>query len=97
MFLSNGDYRANYAFIIAKGLGYSNCYVMKGGLNSWYETVMNSAFTGETITARENALFEIRIRARKMFTEMNGMPDSLKSKYREALAIERKKLDGGCE
>ena len=39
---------------------------------------MNSTFTGERISARENALFETRTRARKMFTEINSLPDSLK-------------------
>jgi len=97
IFYANGDYQANYAFVIAKGLGFDNSYVMKGGLNSWYEVVMNSEFRGEKITARENALFETRTKARKMFTEINSMPDGLKSKYSEAREIERKKLDGGCE
>jgi hypothetical protein len=70
---------------------------MKGGLNEWYRVVMNSEFSGDKITARENAIFETRTRARRLFTEMNSMPDSLKAKYRESKEIERKKLDGGCE
>ena len=70
---------------------------MKGGLNEWFNTVMNSRFTGERITARENALFETRTRAKKMFTEMNSMPDSLKMKYIESEHLAAKKLDGGCE
>lgn len=97
IFLSNGDYRANYALVLARGMGYTNSYVMKGGLNEWFSLVMNSRFSGETITARENALFETRMKARKMFTELNSMPDSLKARYRASKEIERKKLDGGCE
>lgn len=97
IFYSNGDYKANYALVIAKGLGFGNNYVMEGGLNEWYEVVMNSEFTGEKITARENALFETRTRARNLFNEINSMPDSMKAKFRESKEIERKKLDGGCE
>ncbi len=70
---------------------------MKGGLNAWYKEVMNSEFTGNRISARENSLFEVRHKAKKMFTEINSMPDSLKAKYRSDREIERKKLDGGCE
>ena len=70
---------------------------MKGGLNEWFNSVMNSNFTGERISARENALFETRRRARKMFTEINSLPDSLKLKFIEAKHIASKKLDGGCE
>jgi hypothetical protein len=32
-----------------------------------------------------------------MFSELNSMPDSMKTKYMESREIERKKLDGGCE
>ena len=97
IFYSNGDFNSNYALTIAKGLNYKNIYVMKGGLNEWFKTVMNSDFKGEKISARENSLFETRFRARKMFTEINSLPDRLKLKYMEAKHIAAKKLDGGCE
>jgi rhodanese-related sulfurtransferase len=97
IFYSNGDIDSNYALIFARGLKYSNVYVMKGGLNEWFNTVMNSRFTGERISARENALFETRFRARKMFAEINSLPDSLKQKFFESKHLAAKKLDGGCE
>lgn len=94
---SNGDLYSNYAFVIASGLKYKNVYVLKGGLNEWFKTVMNSTFSGERISARENSLFETRLRARKIFTEINSLPDSLKQKYFESKRLAAKKLDGGCE
>jgi rhodanese-related sulfurtransferase len=97
IFYSNGDFDSNYAISIERGLNFNNTYVMKGGLNEWFNTVMNSNFTGERISARENALFETRTRARKMFNEMNSMPDSLKMKFIRSKHIAAKKLDGGCE
>jgi rhodanese-related sulfurtransferase len=97
IFYSNGDFDSNYAIAIERGLNFNNTYVMKGGLNEWFNTVMNSNFTGERISARENALFETRTRARKMFNEMNSMPDSLKMKFIRSKHIAAKKLDGGCE
>lgn len=97
IFYSNGDLDANYALTITRGLNLKNTYAMKGGLNEWFNTVMNSNFTGERISARENALFEIRTKAKRMFTEMNSMPDSLKLKFFQAKHLAKKKLDGGCE
>jgi rhodanese-related sulfurtransferase len=97
IFYSNGDFDANYAFAIARGLNFKNVYVMKGGLNEWYNTVMNSSFTGERISAKENALFETRSRAKNLFIEINSLPDSLKMKFIESKRIAAKKLDGGCE
>jgi rhodanese-related sulfurtransferase len=97
IFYSNGDFDSNYAIAISRGLNFKNTYVMKGGLNEWFKTVMNSNFSGERISARENTLFETRTRAKKMFTEMNSMPDSLKMKFIRSKHTASKKLDGGCE
>jgi rhodanese-related sulfurtransferase len=97
IFYSNDNLVSGYALVIAMGLGYKNCYIMKGGMNEWYKMVMNSEFSGTSLTPRENALFETRKKARSLFTELNSMPDSLKARYRKSKEIERKKLDGGCE
>lgn len=97
IFYSNGDIESNYAISIARGLNQKNTFVMKGGLNEWFNVVMNSKFTGEKISARENALYETRTRAKKMFTEMNSLPDSLKLKFILSKHLAAKKLDGGCE
>jgi hypothetical protein len=78
-------------------MNYNNTYVMTGGLNEWFSTVMNSNFSGDRISARENALYETRTRARQMFIEVNSLPDSLKMKFLESKHIAARKLDGGCE
>jgi rhodanese-related sulfurtransferase len=97
IFYSNGDFDSNFALAIARGLNLKNTFVMKGGLNEWFNTVVNSTFIGERISARENALFETRTRAKKLFSEMNSMPDSLKLKFIQSTHLAAKKLDGGCE
>jgi 3-mercaptopyruvate sulfurtransferase SseA len=97
IFYSNGDFDSNYALVLARGMNFRNVYVMKGGLNEWYNTVMNSNFKGEKISARVNALYETRANARKMFTEINSLPDSLKLKFFDSKHLAAKKLDGGCE
>ncbi|MGE5418685.1 MAG: rhodanese-like domain-containing protein, partial [Chloroflexota bacterium] len=94
---SNGDTQAAYAFVLANGLKHSNVYIMKGGMNAWFDVVMNSSFSGERISARENALFETRTKAKRLFTEMNSLPDSLKVKLLASKQLDAKKLDGGCE
>lgn len=97
VFFSNGDLKSGYAVVIAGGLGYPNAYLMKGGMNEWFRVVINSTFSGEKISARENAIFETRFKARKLFSEMNSLPDSLKLKYLSSKRFDPKKLDGGCE
>jgi len=93
----NGDQTANYAWTIVTGLDYPNNYVMKGGLNEWFKTVMLSQYSGEKITPAENARFENRLNARKTFTQINSLPDSLKTQFFNAKMLKESKLDGGCE
>lgn len=97
IFVSNGSLNAGYAIVIAAGLGYENCAIMKGGMNEWINTVLNARFSGDVISARENALFEVRTRATRLFSEFNALPDSLKAKYLDSKRFDPKKLDGGCE
>ena len=93
----NDDQTANYAWTVVTGMGYSNNYVMKGGLNEWFKTVMLSQYSGEKITPAENARFENRLNARKTFTQINSLPDSLKTQFFNAKMLKESKLDGGCE
>ena len=96
IFYSNGDIIANQAWTLCTGMGYRNNYIMSGGLNEWYKTIMNTNFSGDRISVSENARFEARFKARKIFTEMNSLPDSLKIKFFETKRKGEKKLDGGC-
>jgi len=59
--------------------------------------VIESKFTGERISARENALYETRTKAANLFIRFNSMPDSLKAAFMTANKFSAKKLDGGCE
>jgi len=93
---SNGEIISAQAWTICTGAGYQNIFIMQGGLNEWYNTVMNTEYNGERISARENALFESRFKARKLFNEMNSLPDSLKIKFMVSKKSSKKKLDGGC-
>jgi hypothetical protein len=58
---------------------------------------MNSSFSGEIISPRENAIYETRFRARRFFTEINSLPDSMRLQYAESRRQAEKELDGGCE
>lgn len=97
IFYSNSNTKSAYALSLALGLGYENCYIMEGGLNRWFETIMYSSFSGKSISPRENALFENRSKAKRFFTDINSLPDSLKLLYAESRRQAEQSLDGGCE
>lgn len=94
---SDGDIQSSYVLAISREMGFDNTRALKGGMNDWNSTVMNSAFTGDRISASENALFEARTNAKRIFTEYNSLPDSLKAKLYSLSKSQKKKLDGGCE
>lgn len=97
VFYSTGNAEADYALVFARGMGYDNSNIMDGGIAEWERTIFDTEFTGERITARENALYETRRRAGEMYTEFSSLPDSLKSRFLESKKFSAKKLDGGCE
>src|SRR5512133_2696160 len=41
VFYSNGTLIANEAWMITRHLGYMNNYVLEGGLNYWFDAIMN--------------------------------------------------------
>lgn len=97
IFYSDSEAEQSFALVYARGLGYDNTFVMAGGIDEWMKTIIETKFSGERITARENALFETRRRAGEMFTTLNSLPDSLKAQFLESRKFSAKKLDGGCE
>ncbi len=94
---SNGETISNQALALLVLSGFEYNYILKGGMNSWYEEVMLSEFSGDKISIKENRLFETRYKARRYFNEINSLPDSLKLKFLEIKKIKESELVGGCE
>lgn len=56
VFFSNEDFYANEAWIICTRLKYKNLRVMKGGINQWFNTIINPQVPDES---SENLAFEL--------------------------------------
>ncbi|RLD23868.1 MAG: hypothetical protein DRI71_04225 [Bacteroidetes bacterium] len=48
VFYSNSDVFADQAWMLSKQKGYNNLYVMKGGLNEWFRTIIQPTPPDET-------------------------------------------------
>ena len=94
---SKDDIIATEALSLMVLSGYRNNYIMEGGMEKWIHDIMRSEFTGESISPKENKLFETRYRARRFFNQMNSLPDSMKIKYLEIKKAKENDLVGGCE
>jgi rhodanese-related sulfurtransferase len=57
---SNSTVVANEAWMITRQLGYMNNYVLEGGLNYWFDAIMNPQQPASTSSDEEFAKFEFR-------------------------------------
>jgi rhodanese-related sulfurtransferase len=97
VFYGNDETVPVQAWLLGMQKGYKGIYILRGGLTEWDSVVLHSEFTGEKISPEQNALFEKRFKARRMFLQWNSMPDSLKAGFFAAKQKKDKELVGGCE
>jgi len=57
---SNGTVTANEAWMITRQLGYNNNYVLEGGLNYWFEVILNPQEPASTSSNEEFARYDFR-------------------------------------
>lgn len=98
VFYSNGDIYAEQAWMLANRMGYENLYIMKGGLNCWFETIIKPEMPDQTASNTEFDLYEFRKGASQYFT--GGELVSSDAGTTEPVIVSRKKkssvVEGGC-
>jgi len=99
IFFSNSDIYAEQAWIVAARYGFTNIYIMKGGLNCWVETIMKPVPPPSTASNYEIDLYEFRRGACTYFAGGNTIIQSDDSKAKPVVVKRRKKKSvaaGGC-
>ena len=101
IFYSNDDVMAEQAWALCKQLGYKNLYVMDGGLNYWFETIMLPKEPGELGSSADFDLFAFRTGASIYFgsgsTAVAVKVDKPKAKKTLTVKKKAKKVaEGGC-
>ncbi len=98
VFFSNGDIYAEQAWMLANRMGYKNFYIMKGGLNCWFETIIKPVKPESTASNNEFDLYKFRNGASQYFT--GGELILSEEIVAEAITVTRKKkktvASGGC-
>ena len=98
VFFSNGDIRADQAWIISKRKNMDHIYVMKGGLNEWFASFFMMQPPPETSSAADIALYQFRSGVRQHFTG-GGTESSPESATEKIIVTPKKKksaAEGGC-
>jgi len=101
IFYSNGTINANEAWMITRQLGYKNNFVLEGGLNYWFDAILNPQKPASTNPDEEFAKYDFRISAGKALGGGNAIqatqtPTSESAKPAIQSAPKKKKAAGGC-
>jgi len=97
VFFSNDDIKADQTWVLAKRLGFKSIYVLKGGLNSWMETIINPVEPGENEPYTAYETYTFRKGAQLYFT---GAKAENEGSSKVKVEVRRRKKSsvaaGGC-
>lgn len=105
VFYSNGNIEANQAWMITRHLGYTNNFVLQGGLNYWAEAILNPAAPAETSPDEEIARYDFRKAASNalgggMLPSVSSDSGKMKTMPIKPPSLQqipkKKKAQGGC-
>ncbi len=98
VFYSNGDVFAEQAWNLCAQKGYKNLYVMKGGLNKWFETIIQPTPPPDTAPSEAFDLYTFEQAASIYFggTSVGAMSAPTPKKNVVVRKKEKKAAEGGC-
>ncbi len=97
VFFSNGTTLASEAWMLAEQKGFQNNYILRGGLNEWYNTILNPKEPFSTDDDEAFARYQARLGARQFFTGAGAAHSTAKKKARAPIKRKKKKMvAGGC-
>ena len=98
VFYSTGDIFAEQAWNLSAQKGYKNLYVMKGGLNKWFETIIQPTPPTETDPTEAFELYSFEKAASIYFggTPIGAQVAPAPKKNVSVRKKEKKQAEGGC-
>lgn len=97
VFYSNGTTISGEAWQLARQKGYKNNYILSGGLNEWFATIMDPEAPEASATDDELELYSRRAAARMYFTGAKVKAPSANATGAKPLPRRKKKtVAGGC-
>jgi rhodanese-related sulfurtransferase len=100
VFYSNSSELAVKAWMLTKRMGYTNNYILLGGLNNWVETILRPHEPSETASREEFERYNFRKAASAYFGGGSATGEASTSAPKPKAAIKRKKKQaagGGCD
>ncbi len=101
VFYSNGTLTANEAWMVTRQLGYNNNFVLEGGLNYWFDAILNPNKPASTSPDEEFAKYDFRKSAGAALGGGSAIQPSqdqstVSAKPAITAGTKKKKAAGGC-
>jgi rhodanese-related sulfurtransferase len=98
VFFSNADILADQAWILSRRTGKQDIFVMKGGLNEWFATIIKPTPPPETAPAEAFDLYQFRRGACQYFVggNMADVPDMQVEQVEFTRKKKKNVVEGGC-
>lgn len=100
VFYSNGNLKANEAWMITRQLGFENNFVLQGGLNYWAETILNPQTPKSVMADDEIAKYDFRKGASAALGGGNEVVSNSNTAKKPKPTIKKRKkkkrVAGGC-
>lgn len=96
---SNDNFFADQAWMIGNRLGFKNLYVLKGGLNEWFSTIIDPKYPDETMSQEEFEIYSFRKGAGRYFGVGVSGNEANTQKVKKVITVQKKKkrvAEGGC-
>jgi rhodanese-related sulfurtransferase len=102
VFFSDDNFYSDQAWALCNRLGYQNLHVLKGGINGWFETIINPILPKDNMPHEAFELYATR-KASSMFfgvvyPDQVSTPKTIKRKPKKVMTFKKKKrtAEGGC-
>ena len=101
VFYSNSDVTSDQAWIICKRMGMKRIYVMQGGVNMWFNTIVKAEKPTEAASGKDMDLYQFRIAACQYFfgNPVSSSSQAAVTPKKETKVVKKaaaKSSGGGC-
>jgi sulfur-carrier protein adenylyltransferase/sulfurtransferase len=100
VFYSNADITSDQAWIICKRIGMQRIYVLQGGVNKWFSTIVKAEKPAATAPTEALDLYQFRIAACQHFFGSPEMAETPIAAEKQKVTVVKKtsgaKSGGGC-
>lgn len=96
VFYGNGTMLASQAWVLTRQRGFKNNYILDGGLNHWFDTIINPKMPNSTEDEEAFARYQSRLGAKQFFTGASAEPTSAAPARKPIPRKKKKMVQGGC-